>query len=106
MPGAVHMSSSQLPYSVAAHELLRNSLLDAACSELRERRWSDITMAEVAAARRREPADPLQRVPLARRVRAGARSCAKPNGCMDGVEQALAEHRAEPRSALAATFDV
>ena len=38
------------PYPVAARELLRSSLLDAACEELRQRRWSDVTMAEVALA--------------------------------------------------------
>ena len=34
---------------VAARELLRTSLLDAAREELRQRRWADVTMADVAA---------------------------------------------------------
>lgn len=40
----------RLPYSLAARELLRSTLLDAACDELRERRWADITMANIARA--------------------------------------------------------
>src|SRR5689334_14519513 len=40
----------RLPYSIAARELLRNTLLDAACDELVDRRWVDITMADVARA--------------------------------------------------------
>ena len=38
----------RIPYSLAARELLRNTLLDAACDELRDRRWADITMADIA----------------------------------------------------------
>lgn len=39
---------TQAPYPMAARELLRNALLDAACRALVERRWADVTMAEVA----------------------------------------------------------
>jgi AcrR family transcriptional regulator len=40
----------RIPYSLAARELLRNTLLDAACDELVDRRWVDITMADIARA--------------------------------------------------------
>ena len=40
----------RVPYSVAARELLRNTLLDAACHELQSRRWAEITMADIALA--------------------------------------------------------
>jgi AcrR family transcriptional regulator len=40
----------RIPYSLAVRELLRNTLLDAACDELNERRWGDITMADIARA--------------------------------------------------------
>jgi AcrR family transcriptional regulator len=40
----------RVPYSVAARELLRNTLLDAACHELQTRRWADVTMADIALA--------------------------------------------------------
>jgi AcrR family transcriptional regulator len=39
-----------VPYPVAARELLRTSLLDAACDQLNQRRWADVTMAGVALA--------------------------------------------------------
>jgi len=38
------------PYPVAARELLRNTIFDAARHELSDRRWNEVTMAEVAAA--------------------------------------------------------
>lgn len=38
------------PYAVAARELLRDTLLDAARRELEERSWSEVTMADIAAA--------------------------------------------------------
>lgn len=40
---------SRSPYQLAARELLRSSLLESARSLLRERRWSQITMAQIAA---------------------------------------------------------
>lgn len=43
-------SEARTPYAVAARELLRNTLLDAARDELAGRPWGDITMAEVARA--------------------------------------------------------
>ena len=35
---------------MAARELLRNTLLDAACRELEAQQWADITMADIAVA--------------------------------------------------------
>ena len=42
-------SLPRTPYQAAARELLRTTLLDSARALLRERRWSDITMADIAA---------------------------------------------------------
>jgi AcrR family transcriptional regulator len=39
-----------VPYPVAARELLRISLLDAACDQLNTRRWATVTMADIALA--------------------------------------------------------
>jgi AcrR family transcriptional regulator len=36
------------PYAVAARQLLRDTLFDAASHELHERSWADITMADIA----------------------------------------------------------
>jgi AcrR family transcriptional regulator len=42
--------SAATPYAVAARELLRETLFDAARRELEHRGWSEVTMAEIAAA--------------------------------------------------------
>jgi AcrR family transcriptional regulator len=42
--------STATPYAVAARELLRDTLFDAARHELEHRGWSEVTMAEIAAA--------------------------------------------------------
>jgi AcrR family transcriptional regulator len=54
-PGAsshegIGMPAERTPYPVAARELLRSSLFDAARHELSRRRWNEVTMADVAAA--------------------------------------------------------
>lgn len=41
--------SSATPYPVAARELLRNSLLDAAVEQLERRPWGRVTMGDIAA---------------------------------------------------------
>ncbi|MFI5004985.1 MAG: TetR family transcriptional regulator [Solirubrobacterales bacterium] len=41
--------SAPAPYAVAARELLRDTLLDAARAELEHRPWGEVTMADVAA---------------------------------------------------------
>ncbi|HUA74236.1 MAG TPA: TetR family transcriptional regulator [Solirubrobacteraceae bacterium] len=40
----------QVPYAVAARELLRSSLLDAAGREMTSRPWSEVTMSDIARA--------------------------------------------------------
>jgi AcrR family transcriptional regulator len=37
-----------VPYAVAARELLRNTLLNAARDQLRSRTWADVTMSDIA----------------------------------------------------------
>ena len=43
-------TGARTPYAVAARELLRNTLLDAACGELGSRPWTEVTMADIATA--------------------------------------------------------
>lgn len=43
-------ATATTPYAVAARELLRDTLLDAARHELEHRGWNEVTMAEIAAA--------------------------------------------------------
>jgi AcrR family transcriptional regulator len=40
----------RVPYSMAARELLRSTLLDAACHQLSRSAWADVTMADIALA--------------------------------------------------------
>jgi AcrR family transcriptional regulator len=44
------MASTRTPYQEAARELLRQTLFDAARDQLAERPWSEVTMADIAAA--------------------------------------------------------
>jgi AcrR family transcriptional regulator len=43
-------TGERTPYAVAARELLRDTLFDAARHELAQRRWNEVTMAGIAAA--------------------------------------------------------
>jgi AcrR family transcriptional regulator len=48
--GRIGPSPERTPYPVAARELLRSTLFDAARHELSRRPWNEVTMADVAAA--------------------------------------------------------
>ncbi len=97
--------SDRLPYPLAARELLRMSLLDAACRELAQRRWEDITMSDVALAAG------VSRQTLynefgSRAEFAQALVLREADRLLDSVEQALSQHRSDPARALAAAFDL
>ncbi|MBS1878760.1 MAG: TetR family transcriptional regulator [Actinobacteria bacterium] len=49
-PSRASASSARTPYPEAARELLRQTFFDAARDQLAERPWSEITMADIAAA--------------------------------------------------------
>lgn len=108
MAGATStMSTSEhtTPYPVAARELLRNTLLDAAREQLRGRRWSQVTMADVAASAG------VSRQTLynefgTREVLAQVLVMREANRFLDAVEQAVMAHRDDAPAALAAAFDV
>jgi AcrR family transcriptional regulator len=94
-----------MPYSQAARELLRDSLLDAACEELRGRRWADITMADIALA----PGVSRQTLYKEFGPRADfaqALVLREADRFLDSVEHTLAQRRTDPAAALAATFDL
>ena len=67
------VTPARVPYSVAARQLLRDTLLDAARDQLVSRRWVDGHHGRHRPRRRCQPPDALQGVPLARPVRAGPR---------------------------------
>jgi AcrR family transcriptional regulator len=94
-----------VPYQVAARELLRNTLLDAACGELGARRWAEVTMADIALAagvsrqtlyNEFGSRDEFAQVLVMREV----------DRFLVAVEAAVNSHLDDPADALAAAFDV
>jgi AcrR family transcriptional regulator len=93
------------PYAVAARELLRDTLLDGARDLLQQRDWSDITMADIAAAAG------VSRQTLysefgSRGEFAQALVLREADRFVAEVEQAVDSNRHDPVVALAAAFDV
>jgi AcrR family transcriptional regulator len=102
MPAA---AQQRIPYSVAARELLRNTLLDAACHELQTRRWADITMADIALAAG-VSRQTLYKEFGSREEFAQKLTLREADRFLDAVEQAVSTHLAQPSKALAAAFTV
>lgn len=107
MAAAPHTMSTppRTPYSVAARELLRDTLLDAAQAELQERRWSEVTMADIARSAG------VSRQTLYNEF--GSRDefaqilvIRESDRFLDAVEAAVRAHLDEPAVALAAAFGV
>lgn len=102
------MSSSareRTPYSLAARELLRNTLLDAARDELAERRWSDITMADIAKAAG-VSRQTLYKEFGSREEFSQALVLREADRLLGEVEDAVNANVADPAGALSAAFDV
>jgi AcrR family transcriptional regulator len=103
MPSAT--ATQRIPYSVAARELLRNTLLDAACHELQTRRWADITMADIALAAG-VSRQTLYKEFGSREEFAQVLTLREAERFLDAVEQAVNADLADPSKALAAAFTV
>jgi AcrR family transcriptional regulator len=95
----------RVPYAVAARELLRGTLLDAARDELQKRRWSDITMADIARAAG-VSRQTLYNEFRSREEFAQVLVMRESDRFLLAVEQAIREHRDDPAGAISATFDV
>jgi AcrR family transcriptional regulator len=103
--GTMAPTRERTPYAVAARQLLRDTLFDAARDELQQRAWADITMADIASAAG------VSRQTLYKEfgnrdefsaafvIREGERF-------LDAVEQAVREHLDDPRAAVAAALEV
>lgn len=98
-------ASQRIPYSVAARELLRNTLLDAACHELQARRWADITMADIALAAG-VSRQTLYKEFGSREEFAQVLAVREAESFLDTVEEAVNAHLTDPAKALAAAFEV
>src|SRR5271167_5091543 len=101
--GVLPLAPERTPYAVAARELLRSTLFDAARDELARRRWNEVTMADIAAAagvsRQTLYKEFGSREEFARALilREGDRFVAAVEGAMDA-------HLADPTAALLAAF--
>jgi AcrR family transcriptional regulator len=95
----------QVPYAVAARELLRNTLLDGASTELASRPWSEITMSDIAGAAG------VSRQTLynefgSRAEFAQALVLREAARFIDAVQSSIAANADDPRRALRATFEL
>jgi AcrR family transcriptional regulator len=97
--------SPRVPYSVAARELLRNTLLDAACHELESRQWVEITMADIAVAAG-VSRQTLYKEFGSREEFAQVLVLREAESFLDAVEQTVNQHLADPSKALAAALDL
>lgn len=95
--------SARTPYAVAARELLRDTLFDAARAELEQRAWSEVTMADVAAAAG-VSRQTLYKEFGSRDEFAQAFVLREAAGFISAVEGALDAHLDDPRAALTAAF--
>jgi AcrR family transcriptional regulator len=95
--------SARTPYAVAARELLRDTLFDAARHELEQRAWSEVTMADVAAAAG-VSRQTLYKEFGSRDEFAQAFVLREADGFIGAVEGSLDAHLEDPRAALTAAF--
>jgi AcrR family transcriptional regulator len=98
-------TSLRSPYPIAARELLRETLLDAALEELRRRPWSEVTMGDVArtAGVSRQT---LYKEFGSRDEFASALTLREADRFLAAVEEAVRAHLDDPSAALAAAFEL
>jgi AcrR family transcriptional regulator len=101
----VTSTRERIPYAVAARELLRNTLLDAARDELRNRRWADVTMADIALAAG-VSRQTLYKEFGSREEFAQVLVMREADNFLLAVDAAVAAHLDDPAAALAAAFEV
>lgn len=98
-------AEAQVPYAVAARDLLRNSLLDAAGRELAVKPWAEVTMSDIARAAG------VSRQTLynefgSRGEFAQALVLREAGRFIDAVQSTVAANAEDPRLALRATFEL
>jgi AcrR family transcriptional regulator len=102
---AAEPAEPQVPYAVAARELLRNTLLDGASKELAARPWSEITMSEIARAAGVSRQTVYNEFG-SRAVFAQALVLREAERFIDVVQSTIAANAEDPRVALQATFEL
>ena len=98
-------TSVRSPYPVAARELLRDTLFDAALDEVRRRPWSEVTMADVARAAG-VSRQTLYKEFGSRDAFVGALALREADRFLAAVEEAVRENLDDPSRALAAAFEI
>jgi AcrR family transcriptional regulator len=101
--GIVPVAEERTPYAVAARELLRSTLFDAARDELASRRWSEVTMADIAAAAG-VSRQTLYKEFGSREQFARALILREADRFISTVEEAMDAHLGDPKAALLAAF--
>lgn len=96
---------SRPPYAVAARQLLRDTLFDAARDALQQRPWAEVTMADVASAAG-VSRQTLYKEFGTRDEFAAAFVIREGERFLDAVEQAVREHLDDPAAAVAAALEV
>lgn len=102
---SVNGVTSPTPYPVAARELLRSTIFDAVRDQLRARPWSEVTMADVAAAAG-VSRQTLYKEFGSRMELAQAYVLREADRFLSAVEEAVTAHLDDPATALSAAFDV
>jgi AcrR family transcriptional regulator len=102
---AAEPAEPQVPYAVAARELLRSTLLDGASKELATRPWSEITMSEIARAAGVSRQTVYNEFG-SRAVFAQALVLREAARFIDAVQSTIAANAEDPRVALRATFEL
>lgn len=97
--------SVRAPYAVAARELLRDTLCDAARHELEQRPWGEVTMADIAATAG-VSRQTLYKEFGSREEFAQAFVLREADGFIAAVEGALDAHLDDPQAALTAAFSL
>jgi AcrR family transcriptional regulator len=101
---AMSTASERAPYAVAARQLLRDTLFAAARDELQRRAWSEITMADVAAAAG-VSRQTLYKEFGSRDEFAQAFVIHEGERFLDGVAAAVRAHLDDPRAAINAALE-
>src|ERR1700722_3127505 len=96
---------ARTPYPLAARELLRDTLLDAAHDEIERRSWAEITMADVAR-RAGVSRQTLYKEFGSREQFAQALVLREGDRLLRAVEEAVLARLEDPAAALSAAFEV
>lgn len=105
MPPTREQARERRPYAVAARQLLRDTLFDAARDELQQRAWADITMADIASAAG-VSRQTLYKEFGTRDEFSAAFVIREGERFLDAVEQAVREHLDDPAAAVEAALEV